>query len=280
MDEKGRHLGRERIAALLDGEGPADGAADHLAECDRCRREYELMRRMRMALSAMDESAAPSGEWDRIASRLPVSAEDGRERKDGGEGALVRTDRSRAARARPAGARGPGAGVPGRALAGGSRTALRAAAAVLLFAGGLAVGSGLASDGLTGDGVAAASDPAANAARGSGSPVGSPGATPPGGLAGALAGTEGDARTSGGAAAEAFRRLEQLRALGPSPDEVYRDPASAAEHLARLDALIRASREALRTDPADPALNDFLFEVVEERETYDQALQMASLEYR
>jgi hypothetical protein len=71
-----------------------------------------------------------------------------------------------------------------------------------------------------------------------------------------------------------------LRAQGPSPGEVYRNPEAAAEHLARLDALIRASREALREDPTDPAVNDFLFEVVEQRQELNQALQLASLEYK
>lgn len=77
--------------------------------------------------------------------------------------------------------------------------------------------------------------------------------------------------------------LRELRAGGPSAAELAGNPALAAERLARLDALIDASREALRETPADPALNDFLFDVVDERASVagqlDQSLRQASTEY-
>lgn len=77
--------------------------------------------------------------------------------------------------------------------------------------------------------------------------------------------------------------LRELRAGGPSAAELAEDPALAAERLTRLDALIEVSREALREAPADPALNDFLFDVVDERASVagqlDQSLRQASLEY-
>lgn len=77
--------------------------------------------------------------------------------------------------------------------------------------------------------------------------------------------------------------LRELREGGPSSAEIAENPALAAERLTRLDALIEASREALRETPADPALNDFLFDVVDERATVagqlDQSLRQASMEY-
>jgi hypothetical protein len=51
----------------------------------------------------------------------------------------------------------------------------------------------------------------------------------------------------------------------------------------KLDALIEASREALRTAPTDPALNDFLFDVVDERASLagklNRSLHYTSVEY-
>lgn len=90
-----------------------------------------------------------------------------------------------------------------------------------------------------------------------------------------------------GATAEAYlrtaARLQELRSQGPSGPEVLEDPAAAAERIMRLDALIEASREALRSAPADPVLNNFLFDVVDEREAVagqlDRALRLTSVEY-
>jgi hypothetical protein len=87
--------------------------------------------------------------------------------------------------------------------------------------------------------------------------------------------TEAYVRTAAG--------LQELRSQGPTGGEVAGDPAAAAERLMRLDALIEASREALRSAPADPVLNNFLFDVVDEREAVagqlDRALRLTSAEY-
>lgn len=78
-------------------------------------------------------------------------------------------------------------------------------------------------------------------------------------------------------------RLRELRDAGPMGPSVVQNPALAAERLTRLDALIDATRESLRMAPADPALNDFLFDVVDERESlagqFNQTLRQASMEY-
>lgn len=78
-------------------------------------------------------------------------------------------------------------------------------------------------------------------------------------------------------------QLRELREAGPVGPSVVENPALAAERLTRLDALIDATRETLRMAPADPALNDFLFDVVDERESLagqlNQTLRQASMEY-
>lgn len=222
MAESTEHLERERLSALLEGEEDGEARA-HLERCDACRRELETLRRMRMALSAMDDIEPPADGWERIEETLPASSSSAR--------------------------------AAGPSWSDGT-TWLRVAAALLLFAGGLGVGTLLGPDGPAGSTAAGGADTSA--------------AT--------LTASEPGADDS--AYRDALRRLESLRARGPSPEEAYSDPAAAAEHLARLDAVIRATREALHEDPADPAMNDFLFEVVEERQALNEALHLATLEYR
>ena len=77
--------------------------------------------------------------------------------------------------------------------------------------------------------------------------------------------------------------LQELRQGGPSLEQIAGDPALAAVRLTHLDALIEASREALHEAPADPALNDFLFDVVDERASVagqlGRTIRQASMEY-
>lgn len=87
--------------------------------------------------------------------------------------------------------------------------------------------------------------------------------------------------------AEAYLRtvaqMERLRREGAADPALWNDPSAATERLMKLDALIQASREALSAAPTDPALNDFLFEVVDERESLagqlDRSLRFTSVEY-
>ncbi len=78
-------------------------------------------------------------------------------------------------------------------------------------------------------------------------------------------------------------QIQELRREGPSGEAVLDDPSLAAERLMRLDALIEASREALREAPTDPVLNNLLFDVVDERQTLagqmDRSLRYTSVEY-
>ncbi len=299
------HLEREMLSALIDEPETDPGATGHLETCPDCRREYETMRRMRMALSALGQLEPPAAAWDRIEARLP---EVGRGRRWL------------------------------RAVAGDGwvSASLRAAAAVILFAGGVALG--LRAGGLPGEPALLASGPAAHGSEGSAAAPASAGdaaavagrsgvmreaskaaggaGADPASLAlgaGGPASRRGDADLPGGASGEGstssrgaspsvlassagndvslpddlprpyravFSRLEALRAQGPSPAQALQDPQAAAQHLARLDALIRASSEALRAMPADPAVNDFLFQVVAERNALDRVLHVVSLDYR
>jgi hypothetical protein len=253
------HLERETLSALIDEPGSDPAAAAHLETCDVCSHEHEVMRRMRMALSAMGQLEAPVDAWDAIEPRLPYPDRRGRWLRlltgDGWVGASV-----------------------------------RAAAAVVLFAGGVALG--LRAGDRPGTGAAATgggADAGLAAARPTSGPT--PGAAQSALAASSRTDLASTGATPAGASVQVpanlpepyravFSRLEALRTEGPSASDALRDPQAAAQHLARLDALIRASREALRDVPADPAVNDFLFQVVAERNALDRVLHVASLEYR
>lgn len=146
-------------------------------------------------------------------------------------------------------------------------TPLVAAAIILLFLGGLGVGRMIAPAGPVGSNAGV--DLAAGAIAID--PVVDP--------------TGGDATDTSefGDYLQQVGRLRELRYVGPMGPSVLENPALAAERLTRLDALIDATRETLRMAPADPALNDFLFDVVDERESlagqFDQTLRQASMEY-
>lgn len=250
MDE---HLTREQIAALLDEPNAVPRGAAHLDLCAECAAEFEGMSRMRMTLSALPDLAAPDGQWERIQMQLPTATP-------------------------PAsGVVGESAPRPNGAFArlqAAWSTPLAAAAVLALFIGGLAVGRLLS--------------PKDEAATGSADRIAD--RERPADDAGAFTTLTGD---PAGATPEDiaeypeyFRTvsdLQRLRDAGPSGPRVREDPALAAERLTRLDALIVASREALRSAPADPALNDFLFDVSDERASLagqlNQTLRQASMEY-
>lgn len=229
---KSEHLTLEMISTLLEEpEEHAEWAA-HLAACEVCSLEHSRMRRMLMALSGLGEMQPPADEWERIEAKLPR------------EGRVLFLRRA-----------GLFAGWPAQA-----------AAAMLVFAGGIAAGLVL-----------------------TGGP--SPDATQ-------VAGNEtlqyvGEAVASGPETAspflsgqyyEAVAELDRLRARPVSSGDLIEDPAAASARLARLDALILASREALVSSPTDPAINNLLFELIEERDDMasglEGAVRLAGLEYR
>ena len=112
------HLNIERISALLDEPERDPEGRTHLEGCERCRRELELLGRMRMALSGLGPMDPPADEWDRISARLGAASA---RRETGDRGGAV-----------------------GRPPAAGPRSwplwSARLAAGVLLFAGGILAG--------------------------------------------------------------------------------------------------------------------------------------------
>lgn len=250
MDE---HLTREQIAALLDEPHVVPGGTAHLDVCADCASEYEAMSRTRMALSGLPDLAAPADTWDRIAKKLPAQP------------IASEVD---FARAPQWWMRAQRSWTPG----------LAAAAIVLLFLGGLGVGRMLGPAASADGGAemtAAADSPAMQFDRDRG------GAD----LADTAPGAGAELATLNGVPEyqRTFAELQALRRQGPSGEQLATDPAAVAERLTRLDALIEASREALRTAPSDPALNDFLFDVVDERASVagqlNQTIRQASMEY-
>ena len=227
------HLTLERLSAVLDEPHADSAAAAHLDACAVCQREYEAMRHMRMAISGLSELEAPDGAWHRIEAALPVAS---------GAPAAVEI--------RP------------RRLGYGMLTAwpLQLAAALVLFAGGLTVGTRLRQAGMTHEGPPVASS------RTGGTVVPA-------------------VETRPTSYQQAVSDLEELRyrtvSAGADPAD---DPAAAATRLIYLDALVAASREALRESPEDPAVNDFLFEVIDERDALNaqlnDVLHAATAEYR
>jgi len=255
------HLSLERISALLDDPGEDPRAAEHVKECERCGREQERMRRMRMALSALGGVTPPEDEWEQIEPHLPDRRElvDSENRDD-----VLPLFRS--------------GWVP------------RVAVATLVFAVGLGAGLQLR-DGGSPD---SASGPVAG--RSAAEDGGTPGrsdeasavASRPGfrSAAGFAADDGGPASLQrSGAYLNAARSLGSM-VVGPrdSAVEPIDDPVAAAEEMARLEALGEAAREALREDPADPALNNFLFRVNERQEALRSRLgaaaRLASMDYR
>lgn len=254
------HLRLERISALLDDPGDDREAAEHLKECDRCEREQERMRRMRMALSALGGVTPPEDEWERIEPHLPDHADlQRRDEEDDGVLSLFRTGWT-----------------------------ARVAAAALVFAVGLSAGLQLR------DGGSAAGDASRGQVSSGGELPGGPASGRPaagrGGLGSAagftVADDGGPASLQGsGGYLSAARSLESMVSGARSADvEPIDHPVAAAEEMARLEALAEAAREALSEQPADPALNNFLFRVSERQESLRSRLgaaaRLASMDYR
>jgi hypothetical protein len=130
-----RHLDPERLAALGDSEPTAEEAA-HLADCMHCEQERLALREL-VALSRSEGVAplqAPLTSWEALSARL---REEGILRPEATTLSLVPGESSQRTPARLAGESGE-VRVRGRSHA--SRSWLRAAAAVILAGGGMAMG--------------------------------------------------------------------------------------------------------------------------------------------
>lgn len=199
------HLTLETMARLVD-EPALPEEAKHLAECRGCAGELAALREQTEALGGLPEIMPPQGDWDVLEAEL---------RSEG----LVRDP----SLARTLGLARTPAWMP-------------AAAAIVLFLGGTAVGAGVASRG------------------------------GPDAPAMARAGTVEDAASAVRVAEQQYvsavsRYRELLGRDGGDPTMV--DPIS---RYAALEHLVSVSQAAVRQAPGDPFLNGFLASALAERE--------------
>lgn len=230
------HLTLEALARLVD-EPAADAEEAHLGVCPSCREELEGLRGQTAAMADLPKMIPAPDAWPALRQRL-------------------RAERLLGAPSR-------------RAVA-----ATRAAAAVLLFLAGGAVGYAARGAPADAASVAAAQPgPASGEAAREADAAASPGAarepvgdgSDPSGVAGpALAGAAG----AGGAAdlvqVEAaqeafFAALDRYMAASGTA------PADPATRLAALDNIVLTTAEALNEAPADPVINSYYLTAVAQR---------------
>lgn len=106
------HLTLEDLARLVD-QAPDPSEERHLAECEACREEVRALKAQTEALGALPDLRPPSGDWEALEARL---ASEG----------MIRTS-----------------GLAGRPKQWFSSGWMQAAAAIVLFLGGTAVGSAM-----------------------------------------------------------------------------------------------------------------------------------------
>jgi hypothetical protein len=226
------HLSTDRLAALGDEEPtPADAA--HLATCEACAHERDAYRALvAMARAEREPLGLPLTRWDNVAAAL--------------------------------GARAPTVAAPKRAVVVAARWPLRAAAGLLLVAGGAMLGrASVGADLLpsAGDHRTAATAPA----RSSGTGL-----------------TADSAFTSVDDARAAQRRSEQLYqqaiAYLAQYDSTATDdgsPIAYKSRLAALDRVISATSEAMREAPHDPVINGYYLTTLGQREATIRQLNTA-----
>jgi hypothetical protein len=224
------HLSTDRLAALGD-DAAGSAEAAHLASCEACAREVDAYRTLvGMAHAERESLGLPLTRWDAIASALeadlPIAA----------------------ARSRRAPARWP----------------LRAAAGLLLLAGGAIVGR-----------TSAGADPLPGVMLGSRTAV--------------TSASTGGTRPS---AASAFASIEDARAAQRRSEQLYQQavaylaqydssavddgsPIAYKSRLAALDRVISATSEAMREAPHDPVINGYYLTTLGQREATIRQLNTA-----
>lgn len=217
----GTHLNTERISILLDEPLGDLEAQAHLEACEACRAEFERLSHLRMALSGLGDLEAPEGQW------AAIDAELDRVLGSGGGNAPI-----------PIGGR-----TLSRLLVPGP---LQAAAALVLFAGGVFAGLQL-----TGN---------------------APGAA--GGVPSVLESGSADQAIYDGLSELESLRGSSMRQIGleeesPTGGTVTRldaDRMEVVQQLAKLNALIDAMRARLDENPGDPVANAVLLQALEDRD--------------
>jgi len=223
------HLTTEAIARIVS-EAPSPEETKHLEECTLCRAELEALTEQVEAVGALPDLRPPPGDWEALEGRL---ASEGLIRSSG---LAVRASRWR------------------------SSGWLQAAAALVLFVGGAALGSGTLA---TGDNQ--------NLALGEG----------PSGLELIPVSSQVQPVSNLADAADAVHQAERRymdallqyrQLLDAQGDPTYvGDPTV---RFAALEAIVAAGRAAVQQAPADPYLNGVLVGALAERQAL---LQKASL---
>lgn len=211
------HLTAETLARLVDAVPETDEAA-HLKACEACRAELDELRAQTEALGALPEIMPPRGDWKVLEARL---------RSEG----LVRDETLL------------------RKL-GLARTPswMRAAASVLLFAGGVGTGLALA--------------PTTRLAK---AEVGAP-----------------ERAASVDEAASAVRAAEERYVTAVSryrtllAEEGGERPVDPLRRYAALEHLVLVSQAAVRQAPGDPFLNGFLASALAERDAAARLVSVGS----
>lgn len=218
------HLTVESLARIVS-EAPYPEEREHLDSCPACQAELDALREQTESLGSLPDLRPPAGDWEALEGRL-IS-----------EG-LVRSSGISHARGRPWTIRW-----------------LQAAAALVLFMGGAALGSGITAGGDgedSGDLAGAVSAPGRELV-----PVGS-GVAPPVDLTEAASAVRLAER-------QYIDALVQYRQMLDAQEEptLLGDPTS---RFAAVEAIVAAGRAALEQAPADPFVNGVLVSAMAERE--------------
>jgi hypothetical protein len=212
------HLSIERLAALADEQPTAEEHA-HLAQCADCARELDAHRSLlAMAGTQRDAMGLPLTRWDSLSDRL---------RREG----LI-TRRTPIART--------------------SRWGLQAAAALLLVAGGVALGRATTSESVL-PGVTSASSTQSVPANNASSPMPS------------FSSVEEAARWKD-FYSDGYQRALAYLAQNDSGSRPAETPAVMKARLAALNSVAQTMQEALSDAPYDPIINDFYLNSFGQRE--------------
>ncbi|MEO7714131.1 MAG: hypothetical protein ABIV10_14540 [Gemmatimonadaceae bacterium] len=230
------HLSTERLAALADDHATADESA-HLATCAACARERDAYRAL-VAMAGAERSAfgLPLTRWDTIASALEAGA---------GSGA-------------------PADLTPRRTLRVASRWPLRAAAGLLLLAGGAVLGRATAGTDVT-PGTPSASTSTTQVVADSGARLVSDAA---------FASIE-DARAAQRRSEQLYQQAVAYLAQYDSTAVDDGSPVAYKSRLAALDRVISATGEAMREAPHDPVINGYYLTTLGQREATIRQLNTA-----
>jgi hypothetical protein len=224
------HLSTDRLAALGD-EQPTSAEAAHLATCEPCARELDAYHALvAMAQAERTSMGLPLTRWDAIAAALEAG--------------------------RPA-----AAPAPARVMA---RWPLRAAAGLLLMAGGAMIGrASVGADPLPG--VAASRLPATASAPASGARA----------TTDSLFASIEDARAAQRRAEQSYQQAVAYLAQYDSTALDDGSPTAYKSRLAVLDRVISATSEAMREAPHDPVINGYYLTTLGQREATIRQLNTA-----